>query len=399
VSALGDLFAEQLDARRPRVAHPKGFEPGVRFSVDSGLPESAVIASDVELAAGDHRAKIEEQTRLTIPADLDVRLERLTLQNDGSGRVERWWYKYVFVPRTTSALREAVDPVALLKQLRGNRKAPTPIYDGGATLGLSWNDTQGGKKTGGGTPALFERFDGQIEAAKHRAKELRRIGRDFGRLVIIGGGDIIEGCTIYQNQPHEIDMDRRGQVKAMTALILDGLDRLAPLFEQVTVLAVGGNHGENRINGNRTTRHDNDDCLVFENAAVAAAERDPRLQHVNFVIAQDEPAKTLDVHGWVLATTHGQAFGKGAGTPEVKAHNWYKGQAAGHQPAGDAHLLISHHYHHYSVRDWGACQWVQTPANDGGSPQHTDLTGEHAASGMLSWVMTPQRRYVDEHIL
>jgi hypothetical protein len=233
---------------------------------------------------------------------------------------------------------------------------------------------------------------------RHRAKELRRIGRDFGRLVIIGGGDIIEGCTIYQNQPHEIDMDRRGQVKAMTALILDGLDRLAPLFEQVTVLAVGGNHGENRINGNRTTRHDNDDCLVFENAAVAA-ERDPRLQHVNFVIAQDEPAKTLDVHGWVLATTHGQAFGKGAGTPEVKAHNWYKGQAAGHQPAGDAHLLISHHYHHYSVRDWGACQWVQTPANDGGSPQHTDLTGEHAASGMLSWVMTPQRRYVDEHIL
>ena len=179
---------------------------------------------------------------------------------------------------------------------------------------------------------------------------------------------------------------------------LDGLDRLAPLFERVTVLAIGGNHGENRILGNRTSRHDNDDCLVFENAA-RAVSRDPRLEHVNFVIAQDEPAKTLDVNGWILGTTHGQAFGKGAGRPEQKAHNWFKGQAAGRFPAGDCDVLVSHHFHHKAERDWGACLWVQTPANDGGSPQHTDLTGEAADSGMLSFVMTPAVRYQDSQVL
>jgi hypothetical protein len=210
---------------------------------------------------------------------------------------------------------------------------------------------------------------------------------------------MIEGCAIFPNQAHEIDTDRRGQIRACTTFILDGVDRLAPLFARVTVLVVGGNHGENRIGGKRTTRHDNDDCAVFEHAATAAA-RDRRLQHVNFVIAQDEPAKTLDVHGHILATTHGQVYGRGAGgSVEQKALRWYSGQAAGHQPVGDANLLVTHHFHHHALRDWGACLWVQTPAMDGGSPFFTDYSGQASQPGMLSWVMSPEHRYVDPQIL
>lgn len=395
----------QLDARRQRGKHPQGFEPGVKFDpaarpTEVTLPE--VPKSDVHR---DWQASIEDFLGQPLEAGARLRLTDAkfdpvawTRTGQGDDATTRAVWRPKFVITYDSPVDVSFDPVATLRALRSNRKTPTPLYDGGTTHGLSWNDWQGGKAEGGGTPALFERFDAQIEAAKARAKELRRLGRDLGHLVILGGGDIVEGCAIYKNQSYNLDRDRRSQVNAMTTLVLDGLDRLAPLYERVTVLVVGGNHGENRIEGNRTTRADNDDCLVFENAA-RATERDPRLQHVSFVIAQDEPAKTLDVHGWILATTHGQAFGKGAGTPEVKAHNWFRGQAAGHLPAGDAHLLISHHFHHYAVRDWGACQWVQTPANDGGSPQHSDVTGETSLPGMLSWVMTPQRRYVDEAIL
>lgn len=387
------------NARRTRATHPKGFEPGVTFSVETGLPETAVVSSDRELfESEDHRAKITEQTRLPIPDHLDVRLERLTLENangpDGAVAT-RWWYKYKFVPRLPASSEDAAhDHVATLKALRKQRKAVAPTYTGDATMVLCWNDWQTGKVEGGGTPALLERFHAQIEAVKARARELRKIGRTLGTLVVIGGGDLVEGCTIYPNQMMNIDADRRRQVNVVTDMILYGLDELAPLFESVIVLAVGGNHGEHRINGNMTTKRDNDDCLVFENAA-RAVSRDPRLEHVSFVIAQDEPAKTLDVHGWILATTHGQAFGKGGGRPEKKAHDWYKGQAGGHLPAGDAHVLVSHHYHHHATRDWGACLWVQSPANDGGSPQHTDLTGEEADAGMLSFVMTPASRYQD----
>ena len=62
-------------------------------------------------------------------------------------------------------------------------------------------------------------------------------------------------------------------------------------------------------------------------------------------------------------------------------------------------MLVSHHYHHKAERDWGACLWVQTPANDGGSLQHTDLTGEAAEAGMLSWVVTDECRYQDAQVL
>lgn len=385
------------DARRVRPAHPKGFEPGVTFSIESGLPETAVISSQTQIDAADHRAKIEEQTGLTIPADLDVRLERLTLQSGLDG-AERWWFKYLFVPRLTVVGSDAYDHLAALKTIRRNRNAVKPALAGVSAFGTSWNDWQVGKHEGGGTEALLSRFDQQIEAKKRRIKELRRIGRDLGRWVILGGGDIIEGCTIFPHQMMHIDADRRKQINVATDMILYGLDEIAPLFEEVTCLVVGGNHGENRIDGNRTNRTDNDDCLVFENAARATA-RDDRLGHVNFVIAQGEPAKTLDICGWVYATTHGQAFGKGAGRPEQKAHSWYKGQAGGRFPAGDADVLVSHHYHHKAERDWGACLWVQTPANDGGSLQHTDLTGEAADAGMLTWVVTPECRYQDAQVL
>ena len=328
---------------------------------------------------------------------MDVRLERLTLQSGPDGG-ERWWFKYVFVPRLTQIADDVYDHVQTLKSLRRNRKTVKPSHSGESTFGLSWNDWQTGKAEGGGTPELLSRFESQTAQAKRRAAELRKIGRNLGRLVVIGGGDIIEGCTIFPHQMMHIDADRRRQINVATDMVLYGLDELAPLFDAVTVLVVGGNHGEHRIDGNRVNRTDNDDCLVFENAARAAA-RDDRLSHVDFVIAQGEPAKTLDINGWVYATTHGQAFGKGAGRPEQKAHNWYKGQAGGRFPAGDADVLVSHHYHHLAKRDWGACLWVQTPANDGGSLQHTDLTGEAADSGALSWVVTPECRYQDEQVL
>ncbi len=390
---------EQPDARRARPVHPKGFEPGVRFSITSGLPESAVITSSSELAAADHRAKIEEQTGLVVPPGLDVRLERLTLQNGAGGDVERWWYKYVFVPRPgATEAADVEDHLAALRALRRERKRVKPTHVGESTFCISWNDWQAGKAEGGGTRALLERFESQVAGAKLRAAELRTIGRGLGRLVIIGGGDIIEGCTIFPHQMMHIDADRRRQSNVVTDMILFGLDELAPLFASATVLAIGGNHGENRINGDRVNRTDNDDLLVFEGAARAAA-RDARLGHVDFVIAQGEPAKTLDVNGWIYATTHGQVFGKGAGRPEQKAQNWFKGQAAGRMPAGDADVLVSHHYHHYAVRDWGACLWVQTPANDGGSLQHTDRSGEAAEAGMLTWVVTPERRYQDAQTL
>src|SRR5688500_736230 len=143
--SFADMQVEAPDARRPRATHPKGFEPGVKFSVDSGLPESAVISSTVDLDATYHRAKIIEQTGLRVPDSRDVRLERLTLPSIGVGIAERWWYKDVSVHRATGTRADDYDHIAALKAFRRNRDHIQPKYVGPSTFCLSWNDWQVGK--------------------------------------------------------------------------------------------------------------------------------------------------------------------------------------------------------------------------------------------------------------
>lgn len=296
-----------------------------------------------------------------------------------------------------------IDPISILKELRSeNTFDYFPRIGGSSTFVLSINDTQVGKREEGrgGTPELLERFDRFLNQAIARVVELRLIGRDIGELVILGGGDVVEGCVIYPNQSYNIDLDRRGQINTAVGMILDAIDRLAPLFDKVTILAARGNHGENRINGNRTTTHDNDDTLVFEMARLAT-ERDNKLSHVNYVIAESEAGVYGDFSGWRLAVTHGDVYGKGvAGSkPDQKAHNWYKNMAAGRDPLGSADVLIGNHWHHNRMSDWGACYFRQTPAQDDGSEYFRQTSGEWSAPGMLTFVMTPECRYQDERVL
>lgn len=382
----------QPDARRLRSGHAKGYEPDVKFDGGQAAEVSISLPSIPEDEAR-WREEIKRVTTLSVPDHRKVELAQVRYWGEPGS--EMVYCRFLITDRPED--RPDVDAAALLRSLRPRRQAKA-AFTGDTSLVISWNDWQTGKLAGGGTPALAERLDGCFDAVHERARELRRIGRNLGQLVIIGGGDMIEGCTIFPNQPFEIDTDRRGQIRNTVTLGLEGLDRLAPLFERVLVLVVGGNHGEHRINGNRTSRHDNDDCAVFEHMAVAAA-RDSRLGHVDFVIAQDEPAKTADVNGWIIGTTHGHVFGRNVTGVEQRAWNWYRNQAAGRQPAGDCDVLVTHHYHHFASRDWGACLWAQTPALDGGSPFFTDFSGQSSDPGMLSFVVSAEKRFVDPQIL
>jgi len=300
-----------------------------------------------------------------------------------------------------------IDPVRLLAALRVTEATytdTTGVYgprDGDGAFVLSLNDTQIGKDEGGGTPATIERVYRYVEQAKDRIADLRALGREIGTLVVIGGGDIVEGTCIYPNQSYNVDLaSRRDQINVSVTLVLHVIDTLAPLFDEVIVLATRGNHGENRKDGSRTTSSDNDDLLIFE-IAQQAVDRDDNLAHVSFIIADSEPAVWVDVAGWRLATTHGDIYGKGVSGPtqDKKAQAWFKNMAMARNPVGAADVLITHHFHHDKMADWGACLWRQTPAMDGGSAWFEQTTGEYSAPGMLTFVMTPEHRYQDEQVL
>lgn len=324
-----------------------------------------------------------------------------------------WNHRYKFkTERNDTGVYMDLDPVGVLAQLRAHtpvvisRELHKELYlseDEGSTFVLSINDIQLGQAYNGGSAATITQFYVFIEEAVDRIHELRDSGRTLERLVILGGGDLVEGCVIYGNQAFSLDMHRKQQIEGVIALILHAIDTLAPMFHHVSIVAARGNHGENRIGGKYTTLGDNDDTHVFEMAKLALA-RDPEMQHIDWVIADTEAGVATKVYDWVLATTHGDVFAKGVTGSSIdkKAHNWMKNMAISRKKFGllaEADVLITHHFHHEKGSDWGECLWRQTTSQDRGSPYFEQATGEYSQPGMLTFVMTESTRYQDEKIL
>lgn len=315
-------------------------------------------------------------------------------------------YSYSIVRKQESVEAESIDAVDLLKSIADNEalrnKNQTRYMGMGlnpSTFVLDWADWQFAKLEGGGTDGLIKRLNHAFDKAVERVEELRYIGRELDELVIIGGGDMVEGCVIYPNQSYEIDGNRREQIRGTVAMILHGLAKLAPMFETVRVVVVPGNHGEHRIAGNRTTIGDNDDLLVFEMAAVAC-ENDPRFAHVKFEIAEKEISMATVVRGWTYGITHGDVFGKGSGTGvRNKVFGWFRTMAANRHPVGAADVLVTHHFHHDAMEDWGNTLWVQNPTMDGGSHYFKEFSGHDTKPGMNSWVVTSTERLQDKQVL
>lgn len=301
-----------------------------------------------------------------------------------------------------------IDPLEVLAKLRERgsafvRPAIVGTVEDSAFV-ISINDIQLGQSYNGGSARVIEQFHSFIHLATLRIDELRGLGRRLSTLVIIGGGDLVEGCVIYGNQSFSLDLNRKQQIEGVVALILHAIDTLGPLFEKIKVLAARGNHGENRINGKYTTLDDNDDTHAFEMCKLALA-RDPEFKDkIEWTIAESEAGVWCEVFDWVLATTHGDIYAKGVAgaTIDKKAHAWMKNMALGRKRfgrLGDADVLIAHHFHHDKMSDWGGCLWRQTSSQDNGSPYFEQATGEYSEPGMLSFVMTESVRYQDESVL
>lgn len=292
------------------------------------------------------------------------------------------------------------DVARLLAEIRRTRprKAP-PTGDGVFSVVLA--DWQIGKADGDGLRGTIERVYASIEAVKVRVRELRRQGRSIGTLNILWPGDSVEGCVgFYADQEYAIELDRREQAKVVRRLLLDAIKAWAPLFTEIRVVAVGGNHGENRRGkGDAFTGHrDNDDLAVIEQVSDILAENPEAYGHVRFLIPEDALIATVETAGWTLGLTHGHVA-RESGTAEAKLRRWYERMAGGKQAVGEADILVTGHYHHLRVADWGGCVWLQAPALDGGSEWWQFSKGEVSDPGTLTFASYPDRRMADLAVL
>lgn len=418
--SLRDLVNNQpelnyTEPQRARESHPKGWEPGVKFDPETQVI-SEITSPPVAQVGDENYEEIFNQMGLKVPEGYRAELVEAKYDpaawtrdeqfyEDAAGNFRKtpavtkavWRYKFRVVPE--KAEHSFVNFANFWLNLREKpTEYPRPQLSGPGTFVTPIGDTQTHKTVrGAGIEQFLDQLDGFFKQAVQRAISL---DGQINELVVPLLGDIVEGCDIFPHQSYHIDGDMRDQVRVSSLFILDYLDRMAPLFEKVRVVSVPGNHGEQRRNGKRVNRHDNYDQMVAEQVALAAG-RDPHLKDkVSFMITDDQPSLTIDIRGHIYSFTHGSEYGKTAGaSPAVKAYAWFKNQAAGRKPVGDSDVLVTGHYHHVILNDFGSMLFHQIPAMDLGSPEFAYYSGQDAQPGMSTWVVTPENKFTQFEVL
>lgn len=386
--SLRDEFTKAIQAQEELPPRKRKWTPGVEWLGDEGTITTEALSGD---------PRWEEILRKWDLDPDEYQIVEPVLFNSWGG--EDGTNNRQFKAKVIRRVHAATDIEPLIAEAM-KRKPKKREFPGEAVMNVVLADWQIGKADHGGVEATIQRVVDARDAVVARARELRKIGRPLGHLNVLWTGDSIEGCLgHYPSQTFSIELDRRDQVKITRRLLSDSLQEWAKHFESITVAAVAGNHGENRNGGKAFTGvQDNDDLAIVEQVAEILAANPDAFGHVRFAIARDALTLTIPACDWIVGITHGHVAYRG-NNPEAKLQRWWEGQAAGRQPIGDADILVSGHYHHLRIADWGGCLWLQAPALEGGSEWWRVSTGAVSQIGMLSFVTTPEERATDIAIL
>lgn len=313
-----------------------------------------------------------------------VKVSQWDVQAEG-GVKTLWSYKAGV--RTRSFVKDSgyEDLVSEIKKYRKPKKlAPS----GSDAFVVCLSDFQMGKADGDGVKGTIQRILTMVDSVEDRVHELRKIDRKLGKLVVAGLGDMIENCSQqYPSQEFTVELNRREQIRVCRRLIRDAIVRWSKHFQEVDVVAVGGNHGENRKDGKIfTTRGDNDDIAIFEMVAEILAANKEAFGHVRFFLPEDELYLVMDICGTRVGFFHGHLT-SGAGTPQQKLRRWWEGQTFGEESMGDARILITGHYHHLSIVEYGKKIHIQCPSMESTSQWWVDLKGENSRPGTVTFVL------------
>jgi len=276
---------------------------------------------------------------------------------------------------------------AVLKAKKPKKQAPS----GDTHFVVALSDWQTGNRDGGGLEIQAEQIAQLVHSIPDRIKHLRNGGHDIGHVVIAGLGDLVEGtCGHYPAQQFRIEADRREQVKLVRRGIRDIIMAISPIVDKVSVLAIGGNHGENRgLSGKAfTSTGDNDDVAIFEQLAETFSMNPEVYGHVGFKLPLEKLTLSINLSGKVVAFTHGH-LAKSAGNAGQSVWNWWRDQAMGraHEGIADADILITGHYHHLNVKEQEGRALLICPSLTSVGEYFQDTYGVKTRAGTLNFTV------------
>jgi predicted phosphodiesterase len=297
---------------------------------------------------------------------------------------ERQLWAYRAQIKTKSGLT-ASELELMTAPVKRDKKRPKERHSGTYALVVPIGDWQIGKDDNDGLDGTVARIEASFEAVLDRAEVLRKIGYNIGHLVVCSLGDLGEGCTgHYEQQTYAVELDRRDQNKVVRRLARNALMKWATEFEQVTVAAVAGNHGENRRGSKSfTSTNDNDDVAIWEAVAETLSVRPELYGHIKWLLPREELSVSLQVGEKVLGLAHGHQARSG------DIGRWWEGQALGNRPVSSADILLTGHFHHFRCAEVAKCRWhLQVPAQDGGSNWFEESSGRGSTTGQVTFLLS-----------
>lgn len=144
------------------------------------------------------------------------------------------------------------------------------------------------------------------------------MGMTVDTVHLLLGGDHVTNEAIYDKQPWETEMNIKEQIKYVTSVYFDQLERLSDRFDSVQVVCMAGNHGEFRVDG--SSNQANADSFFYDRLELATNVH-PEMNNVTFVKSDRKDHINFEMRGGIHKghLRHGQNEMKHIGTSSPKS--------------------------------------------------------------------------------
>lgn len=392
------------DINQGTTATPEGWKPGVNWTgregevVTSPLSEKELGKTDFPTVGNwdDHLRKYKLD-----PAKFEVAEDTVRYTAwDGWTRdtpdqaaymTVLYSFRAVIKPKSLAAVdadwAEVYDSIKATKS-----QTPKKSGKGEATFIINLADWQVGNTDGGGVEVQLAAIKNLAQSLPDRIADARAIGHNITEILVAGMGDLVEGCgDHYDTQTFTVELNRRDQTKIVRRGVRDVIMAVHPLAPKITVLAVGGNHGENRANKKMyTNKADNDDVAVFEALAEGFALNSD-FRNISWKLPVDHMAISHQIGSQIVSFTHGHIASYRT-TAANTLWKWWVDQAHGRHFAGvaDSNVLVAGHFHHLNVKKQEGRVLYICPSLTRVSEYFGDRTGIRSSTGTLTFVVSDE---------
>lgn len=198
---------------------------------------------------------------------------------------------------------------AMLVQPRVKVKPRKPNKRGKAEIALvHLTDWQAGKVSVSYNIETLRKRIAQMCDKVMALTEIQRAHHPVNECVLVLGGDMVEGLTVFPGQQYEVEAHLFDQLFSVASIIEDAVHHLAVYFTKVHVVCEYGNHGRIGRKGDMPAS-DNVDRMAYK----IASERCAHLKNVTwqqsadwYQIANIGNYKLLVVHGDEIPSFGGQ---------------------------------------------------------------------------------------------